>query len=60
MVFKKVFLPLHGFRQRDMVCDLLLPSAPNDQVAFIQVNNVIINDGHHRFLHASVHQVGLC
>lgn len=60
VVFKEVVLLLGGFVQRDAVHDLLLPSALDDHVAFIEVNDLVMDDGHYCLLCAFIHQVGLC
>lgn len=59
VVFKEVLLLLSGFTQRDPVHDLLLPSAPDDHVALGEVDDLVMDDGHHRLLGTSIQQVGL-
>lgn len=60
MVFKEGFLLLCGIGQGNAVHDLLLSSAPDDHVAFSEVDDFIVNDIHHHLLRALVHQVWLC
>lgn len=59
MIFKEVIFHLSIFIQRYAVLGLLLSPAPDDHVAIIEVNDLIVDDGHHRILCAFIQQVSL-
>lgn len=56
---EKGFLFFCCFSQRHVVCDLLLTSAPDDHVALVQVDDVIVDDVNHSLLCAFVHKIRL-
>jgi len=59
MITEEGFLSFYRFRKRHFLCDLLLTSALDDHVAFLQVDDFIIDNFHNVLLCASVHQVRL-
>lgn len=57
VIFEEVFLSLNGFSQRHLLCDLLLASAFDDHVAFLQLDDLVVDYFHHHLFRAFVHQV---
>lgn len=59
MLFEEGFLSSYCFSQRHLLCDLLLTSAPDDHVALLQFNDLIMDNFNHRLFCAFVHQIRL-
>lgn len=56
---EKGFFLFGSFRQRHLVCDLLLTSAPDNHVTLFQVDDFIVDDVDHRLLCPFVHKIRL-
>lgn len=56
---EKGFFLFCGFRQRHLVSDLLLTSAPDNHVPLFQVDDLIVDDVNHVLLCPLVHKIRL-
>ena len=59
MIFEEGFLSLRCFSERHLLSDLLLTPAPDDHVALLQVDDLIMDNVNHCLLCAFVHQIRL-
>lgn len=59
VILEEGFLFFCCFSQRHLVRDLLLTSAPDDHVALLQMDDLIVDDVHHSLLCPFVHEIRL-
>lgn len=57
MIGEEGFLSFYCLSKRHPVCDLLLTSAPDNHVALLQVDDLVMNNVHDSLFCALVHQI---